>query len=382
MNSTQQSAPNSFESEISLLDIVNFFTYSWKKLAIAAITGALLGLGGWFLLGNYQARLVLTNKDNLSVLSLKSLQQTLPNLAAQMLEKGRAPEGEESLYRAMSNPDWWKISVTPIYKFTKADIKDLGVDMREGSNEILFLIINGAGSSKEAAIQNAQRISKFIHQGGAFLTLEGMIRSQQAQLLRAQSDIDGKINSTLVELEYQQARLKSLEALSKRFPGEVRTSSQVVDPKDSGAKYLPISTQIIAINTDINSNTENIERLRDRKIQLESLRDWLAQAQPLVAQSFDGLELNQALLALEEKQRASLTQVDPKSLVFLDSVRSSLLSNEALFKFGLVESPTIPAKKSGMIKSTAAGLAGVFFMMLLVLVGQRVLQNVKGDSAK
>ena len=37
------------EGEISLLDIVNFLTGAWKKLAIAAVVGAVLGFGNWYL---------------------------------------------------------------------------------------------------------------------------------------------------------------------------------------------------------------------------------------------------------------------------------------------------------------------------------------------
>jgi uncharacterized protein involved in exopolysaccharide biosynthesis len=41
------------DSEISLLDIVNFLADSWKKLVAAALAGALLGLGFWFLVASY-----------------------------------------------------------------------------------------------------------------------------------------------------------------------------------------------------------------------------------------------------------------------------------------------------------------------------------------
>jgi len=60
--------PDSIESEeISLLDIVNFLQGAWKKLAIAAIVGAALGLAGWFFLGSYQAELVLDNNGGVSL---------------------------------------------------------------------------------------------------------------------------------------------------------------------------------------------------------------------------------------------------------------------------------------------------------------------------
>ena len=52
------------EREISLLDIVNFLTDSWKKLAIAAIVGGILGFANWNFLGSYQAEYVLLNNSN------------------------------------------------------------------------------------------------------------------------------------------------------------------------------------------------------------------------------------------------------------------------------------------------------------------------------
>jgi len=51
--------PINLENEISLLDIVTFVQSAWKKLAIAAVVGAVLGLGNWYFLGSYQAEYVL-----------------------------------------------------------------------------------------------------------------------------------------------------------------------------------------------------------------------------------------------------------------------------------------------------------------------------------
>lgn len=382
MTNSQINVSPEAEGQISLLNVINFLQESWKKLAIAAITGTIFGFGNWFLLGSYQAQLALINNNSLSVLSLKSLQQTLPILAAQVIDKGQVPDGQGSLYRAMSSPDWWRTTITPVYSLTKADIKDLGVDMKEGSNTILFLNINGVASSNAAAIQNAQCIIQFIHQGFAYLTIEGQIRDQQTSFLSSQADVDSKINSTQVELGYQRARLKNLEELAKRFSSDMRINSQVVDSKDSGAKYLPISTQIIAINTDINGSTESLERLRDRQLWLRGLKEWLVEAEPLVAKSFNGIQINQELMALEEKQRASIGQADPKSLAFLDAVRNSLLVNQARFKFGLVESPTISIKKPGMAKATVGGLVGAVFVMLLALIGQRFWRTFKDGNTK
>jgi len=129
------------DSEISLLDIVNFLADSWKKLVAAALAGALLGLGFWFLVASYQVSINLRNNEGLGILSIKSLQATLPNLASEILEKKQAPEGKVDLYRSMSGPQFWTKALTPVFSLTKADIKDLGAEIKDANNAILFLVI-------------------------------------------------------------------------------------------------------------------------------------------------------------------------------------------------------------------------------------------------
>jgi len=94
------------KGEISLLDIVNFLTGAWKKLAIAAVVGAVLGFGNWYFLGSYQAEYVLLNNNNnnnnnnsyaLDLVSWKMLQKSLPNLAAQIVEDIKAPQEQERI---------------------------------------------------------------------------------------------------------------------------------------------------------------------------------------------------------------------------------------------------------------------------------------------
>ena len=103
--------PHSFveegsDTEISLLDIVNFFQGAWKKLAIAAVVGALLGFATWLFINSYQAQIILINNGGSDLVGLRSLQKTLPNLANQIIDEVKVPQGQESLYRALSNPDW------------------------------------------------------------------------------------------------------------------------------------------------------------------------------------------------------------------------------------------------------------------------------------
>lgn len=372
------------EAEISLIDIVNFLQSAWKKLAIAGVVGAALGLGGWFFLASYQAEIVLVNNGGADLVGLRSLQKSLPHLADQIIDESKVPQGQESLYRTLANPDWWQKNLLPTYGMSKADTKDLAsiTGLESAGTSIVSLTITAGGAAKDKSIDNALGAKNFLLQGAAYLAVKLLLSSQEATLTGADADIAKKMNATQVELGYQQERLKSLEALARRFPNESKVISQVVDPKDSGAKYMPISTQIIAANTDINASKESLERLKDAQAQTQVLRAWVKQAAPFVEGSYDGLVVIKQFLEQESQLRATLDLKDPKSLAFVDGLRSTLISMNVRFTKGLEMNTAPVSTKKGMIKTTAGGLAAALFLMLLVLLGQRVWQSVKSGGAK
>ena len=372
------------ETEISLLDIVNFLQESWKKLVIAAVVGALLGFGNWYFLGSYNAELVLSNNGGTDLVGWRSLQKTLPNLADQIIDESKAPEGKEALYRTLANADWWQKNALLVYGMSKADTKDLAstAGLEAAGTSIVSLTITAGGSTKDKAIDNARDAKNFLLQGASYLAIRSLFSAQEAQLTIADADIAKKMNATQVELTYQLERLKSLESLAKRFPNDSKVISQVVDPKDSGAKYMPISTQIIAANTDINGSKEALERLKDAQAQMAILRIWVKQVSPIMNSSYDGIVLTKKLLEEEAQLRTNLGASDPKALVFVDDLRSKLLANDVRFSKGFEMNTAPTASKKGMIKSTAGGLAGAFFLMLLVLLGGEVLLHIKSGVGK
>ena len=357
-----ESERNDQDAEISLLDIVNFLQSTWKKLVIASILGAVLGLAGWFFLGSYQAELVLNNNGGTDIVGLRSLQKSLPNLADQLIDESKVPQGQESLDRTLSNSEWWVKNVVPTYGMSKTDIKDLAstAGLETAGTSIVSLKITATGSSRDKAIDNVRGAKDFLLQGASYLALKLQFSGQESQVISSDADIARKMNAAQVELEYQQERLKSLELLAKRFPGEQKSVSQGVDPKDSGAKYMPISTQIIAVNTDINATKESIERLKDARAQMAILKTWVTQITPIMNSTFDGIALNQKLLEQESQLRTTIDSSDTKSLVFVDGLRSSLLANSIRFSKGFEMNAAPTAAKKGMIKATAGGLFGAF----------------------
>ncbi|WP_071467075.1 hypothetical protein [Polynucleobacter asymbioticus] len=383
LDSSQNPSSQEESSEISLLDIVNFLQTAWKKLLLAAIAGAILGLVGWFFAGKYQAELVLDNNGGISLVSWRALQNSLPNLADQMIEEGKVSEANVSTYRQMSDEAWWKKNVMPTYAMTKADSKDLAsaAGLESAGTSILGLTVTATALSRELAIERSRVEADFLLKGATYLAIRVMINTMQAQVISADTDLTKKINDTQIELQYQAKRLANLEVLLKRFPNDQKVTSQVVDPKDSGAKYLPISTQIIAANTEINANKEVLERLSDRAQQLVILKAFLAKAAPLMQGNFDGLDLTQKLLEAQGELYSQTKPDDLKSLAYLDGLRSQFLENQVRFTKGLIENTAPTASKKGMIKTVLGGLFGAFVLMLLVLLGQRMWAGIKSESA-
>ena len=382
------------ENEITLLDIANFLQESWKKLAIAAVVGAVLGFSGWFIFGSYSAAYVLLNNSSssssssyaLDLVSWKMLQKSLPNLADQIIQENKAPENQASLYRAMSSDEWWQKNALPSYALSKADTKDLaGIskDFDAASTTILSLTLAANGRSKEQALDNVKAVAKFLRSGGAYLQLRSLLNGYESQTISTTAELQQKIANTQIEMGYQEERARQLEQLHKRFPGNSSAAQQVVDAKDSSAKYLPIQTQIIAANNDINASKETLARLQKRLDQIAIIKTFLEQALPIQDQTFDGLVLYKQLLEIESNLRTKLDKSNGNGTEFLNELHAQLLSIQVRFTKGL-EANTAPTSdgKKGMIKSTTGGLASAFFLMLLVLLNQRVWQSIKVGGAK
>ena len=210
-----------------------------------------------------------------------------------------------------------------------------------------------------------------------------MLNGYESQAISTAAELQQKIANTQIEMSYQEERARQLEQLHKRFPGNISGVQHVINANDSSAKYLPIQTQIIAVNNDINASQETLKRLYKRRDQIGLIKIFLAQALPLQYQNFDGLVLDKQLLEIESNLRAKLDGSDGTGVEFLNDLHAQLLAIQVRFTKGL-EATTAPTSngKKGMIKSTAGGLAAAFFLMLLVLLGQRVWQSIKVSGVK
>lgn len=372
------------EAELSLGELIDFGVAHYRKLILAGLLGGVLGFVGWHFLANYQAEQTLINSGSgIDLVSWRTVAQSLPNLADQIVQEGKAPQGADGLYRQMSEAAWWKKNTQPTYALSKADMKDLaaiGKELDGAATSILSITMTAAGKSPQSAVDNVRAASHFLLSGGAYLQLRNTLNGYESEAVATKAEIERQISATHIELGYLQERAVSLESLLKRFPADQKIANQVVDPKDSGAKYLPISTQIIALNTEIYQKREALQRLADRLTQMEIIGRFLKRAIPQSQSEFDGLLLADQLLETEGAIRKSLPPSDLKAMLPLDQLRARLLIIKNRFTKGL-EANTAPiAKKRGMIKATAGGLAVAIVLTLVGLLGGALLTRLRKDQ--
>jgi hypothetical protein len=428
----QQPADN-VVGEISFADIVDFFLRSWKKLFAAAVLGALFGLFSSFLIGTYSAEYIFFNRiqnvfeipgntasevsvneddragsaiasskpsiknmldgtiDNIAKVNLKSnpysldltdwksIQKALPSVAEQVLASGKGTPEQISLYRELAEDSWWRKNAIPTFlAVSKVDTKDVAgtiKDLDPDSFVLMSLTLTASGRSAQSALNNVQGAADFLRTAGSYIQVRNLLNSYEAESIGSPAEMQKRITNAKIEIAYQQERFNQLEQLRKRFPANSNNTQAILNPKDSGAKYLPISTQLIAIQSEINSLQERLQRHEQKLMQLAIIKSFLDQAKPLAAQTYDGLELSTNLLGIEAKLRLQLPVNERAGQEILDRVRAQLLQIQGRFTKGI--EPAALIKTSGIATAMAAGAVITFLLVLLWLLAKQSWLNAK-----
>lgn len=364
---------------IDLGQVVDFLSEHWKKAVVGAVVGALIGVAGWSQLGSYKAETVLVNsivsngseQRAINFISWRLLQKNLPILASQF----------EDNWSALKEPSWWQKNVVPAYSLSKADTKDLAAiskDLQDSEGQtILSLTVNANGSTKEKALSRLDEATRFIREGSVYLLLKGQIIGYEAKLLNGDADLQKRITDAEVELRYLRDRARNLESLRQRFPQNVAVGSQqIVDLKDSNAKYMPISTQLVAVNTDINNAEESLKRMRDQQAQMIVLRDYVAKARPQLEKETNGLKLADGLLQIDSQMRKVADVKDMNTLQTLNDIRAQVVQVQARFTKGLESGSSPYVTRPGPMLPAAGGfLGGAVVALLFVMARQLVLKR-------
>ena len=370
--------------DISIIDVIEFIQASWKLLLCAGVVGAVLGMASWVISPSYKAELILQNNDSFNITSWRYVEKIFPALASEMLEKKLVPDDQIALFKKITSPIWWSKNVQVNFALTKNEAKDLIAMTRDSkipSTSILSFSIIISAPSEAKALDEIRDVVKLIRNGGAYIDVRKLLNDYETMSLVQWASIQEKISASQIELAYLKERAKNLEFLKKSYPSTTHLSDQfLIEPKDSGAKFLPLSAQIIGINNEIYATKEGLERLNDQLNKIKIHKVYLEGAAPLIAGRYDGIAMIKDLLAFEERLRAKTAPGNIKALHSLDAIRNQLLNIEVKYSNNLSQniSPTI-VKNSDMSKNAMFGFLIISFAMLAILLLRCTLRSLRSQ---
>ncbi|MFZ4538999.1 hypothetical protein [Propionivibrio sp.] len=193
-------------------------------------------------------------------------------------------------------------------------------------------------------------------------------------------ELRNSISATEIERKFLVQKAENYELLRKRFPNKgLAALSQVVDPKDAGAKFLPLDTQLIAINTEIYAVDESLTRLRHKLKQQASVRDFLKKAIPSLAEHTDGVDLGNYLLEIIIQLHKEIDLTDSIQQQSLNSLESDIKSILTRFNKGLQVSvaPHVVSSTSRYKILGALGFFGGGMVMLIFILARRSLTRIR-----
>lgn len=360
--------------EISLFDLVNTMIEGWKMWVATTLIGVVIGLGVWSQQG-YRAELIANTRSSLDLTAWNAYTASLPALAEQRLNAAGGSGENAQLLRAMAQPAWWRTQVTPNFLLTKGDVRDLPSVSKEileaGATSIQRLTIRTEGANQADARRNVVFVENFIREGALFLALKALVNRYDLEVAVEPATLRQQVSTIERELIFLGQRAESLEALRKQFPQRSEALlAQVFDPKDSGAKFLPLETQIIAVKTDINAAREQLDRTRLRLAELDLYRKFIDQATPLLATTANGFELAEALKVLEQSLRKNLDPTDGAGLLAIDTIARDLESTTVGAGSMFMDNPLILTSRPKLSMPLVLGLiGGLFAGVLWVFVG-------------
>jgi hypothetical protein len=390
MNESHSSQDNFLqpETEISLGEIFAFFIDNWKKIALGGLLGALLGVIGWFIFADYKAELVVNNTNKgIDFVSWRSLSKNFPGLASDLVTKGNITPIDAELYKELSDSKWWSKNVSPTYTISKSDAKDLAGISKElqdsSGTSITNLIITYSSPDKQMAVNNVEKVNQFIRSASTYLTLKEVLNGYESQTLALDAEVQQKITAAQVDLQYLSGKANSLEELRQRFPANVGANIQnIIDPKDAAAKYLPISTQLVAINSDIYDTKESLSRLSDNLMRNVIIKQFVAQALPLMnSGNKDGLLLVDQLIKVQESIRSTIQPSDIKNINTVNGILADLISTKTRFSKFLESFLAPTAVKPSLLIPTISGLFIGLLFSLFGILAAKAWNNYRTDQS-
>ncbi len=230
------------------------------------------------------------------------------------------------------NPTSW---ASPRFALTKSDVRDL-TEIPKDPGALLGVDIATDSADANTAIRMAKAVAIYVRD----VLIEG--RAGDLTLIRL-GDLEQQLGELRVgiasasnDLGALQHKRDNLEKLRPRFPDSGRLDArQVVSLDNNGERFLPLSVQLLGVESEIVSSREKLERNRNRLEKAEFMRDYFVRARGLIGpvrtapEIIDGLVRTRADV-LQNRDAASNGIREGLAEIDADITDMQLLVNQAI----------------------------------------------------
>ena len=371
--------------EINLYELISHLLGQWKVLLLATTLGLLAGTLAWYVKG-YETELKARPVAKLNFVEWRKITSGLPALAENRRDALANDPAKVTLYDMLSNPNWWSKNVLPAYRYSKSDLKELGnlskQEQEEGATAIEYVTFRANARNSADGVKIARGTEFFIQEGGLFLALKSMLAHADLSTSTIFSQTQAKISKAEMNLDYLYKRSSAIKILMQKHPEKAGATIQsVLDPKETSSRFLPLSTQLIAVKTQIHDAEEALSRDRDQLEEARTIRKFLDKATPLLNSEPNGFALAQKLSAIETEVRREIDLSNKAQLIAINQIAFELDSTHkrftALFESDTLTSTLRPSRLTPMALGLIGGLFSGVLLVLILSAWQRAKRGCK-----
>jgi hypothetical protein len=140
---------------------------------------------------------------------------------------------------------------------------------------------------------------------------------------------------------------------------------------------LPIPTQLVAINIEIDQVTEQLVTITQAQEKNALIKTFSNQAQKILSQEFVARNAIEQLLNAEATMREKISKNDRNSLMTMDSLRAQLLLSQSINNSQIKVSPAFISQAPMPLKLSIKGAWLGLALALLLSVLLSIFQNAK-----
>jgi hypothetical protein len=286
-------------------------------------------------------------------------------------------------YERFSNQIWINQHIIPVYSITNSDLKARVGIIEPMGKSIIGMQLKISTKDIDEGNKELLLLRQFIYSASTYDQVSSLLQSYEQKNMLSLAQISKEMNTKEISLVFKKRELVHLEGLHKSYSGSTPVANQVIDPKDSAAKYLPIITQLIAVKNDIFALNEALVQLHNKNRQSKFVGQFLREVKPILIQEQDGLNLTIRILEVAANLQKALSPNDQYLNETLNAIQIELLSIQSplLLSANELPMPTI-IPTLNISKSVALGFFGGGLLALLICLGLYSWPGLKRVIAK